>query len=110
MPMPAVERPRASADRRVVPRCLERGRWRRARGLAGERRRSRPVAVLPCDPVVAAVDPAPPVYRNRSQPSFLRAFGPERLEPILLQPQTTGFVDFKFGRLEASSPKIDREK
>ena len=41
---------------------------------------------------------------------LLRPFGPERLEAILLQAQTAGFVDFKLGQLEAARPEINRQK
>ena len=39
---------------------------------------------------------------------FLRAFGAERLEAVLLQAQAAGFVDFELGQLEAARPKINR--
>ena len=41
---------------------------------------------------------------------LLCAFRAERLEAVLLQPQTTGLIDFKLGQLEAACPKIDRQK
>ena len=41
---------------------------------------------------------------------FLRPFGPERLEAVLLQAQAAGFVDLELGQLEAARPEINGEK
>ena len=41
---------------------------------------------------------------------FLRPFGPERLDAVLLQAQAAGFVDFELGQLEAARPEINRQK
>ena len=41
---------------------------------------------------------------------FLRAFGSERLERVLLQAQAAGFIDFELGQLEAAGSEINGQK